>query len=915
MSLRSRMSTWWRAVRREEDVHAQIDEELQFHVESYAADLMRDGTTRAEAMRRARAELGSLTANRENCRAASGTRWFDELSGDLRYAVRMLRKSPGFAAIAVGSLALGIGANTAIFSIAKPVLLNRLHVPHPEQLRLLQWTTKSHDSVVHSTWGEENRGLDGTYSTSFPYPVYQALTKQNHGLAELFAFKGSGRMDVTVDGEAEVVQTELVSGNYYQQMGVQPQLGRAIESRDDENPGASPVVTISDGYWTRRFNRSPGVIGQRILLNLTPMTIVGVNPQGFTGAKTVQASPEVFAPMTMAPLLVTRPWPGSLLTNPQKWWMQMMARTRPGASEAAAQAELDAALRAVVLATMRPKAGEEIPRLVLGDGSRGLNGMGRALARPLYVLLGLVGLVLLLACANMANLLLARSSARQREMSVRLALGAARGRIVRQLLTESLLLAAMGGMAGLLLGYAGKIMLLRITASPESVSWPNEWSWGVFAFNAGLSIATGLLFGIVPAWGATRTQVSSGLKDSTHTATRRRRGYGGKAIVGFQIAVSLLLVAGAGVFLRTLINLNRIDPGFDAKNLVLFQINPPGSRYPREKQPGLYQRIEEQLAALPGVEAATASSITLLANDRSMDDFVPEGGKAGAKDQGALDNYVGDGYFVAMRIPIIAGRGFTARDTSTSMRVGVVNQSLAKQDFPGQNPIGKTFTTTDMENRKLIYTVVGVCADTRYANLRDDPPPTFFLSYKQAPDVSWGMTFAVRTRLSRAAITPGLRRAVQLVDPDLPLMDVRSQREQVDEITKSERIFADLTGGFGVLALALACIGIYGIMAFAVSQRTNEIGIRMALGARPEQVLRMVLAEASWMALLGLLAGVGAALALGRLIASMLYGLEAWDPATFAGSTMLLLVVALAASWVPARRAAGVDPMRALRHE
>jgi hypothetical protein len=409
MSLRSRMLTWWRAVRREGEVHAQIDEELRFHVESYAADLMRDGMTRAEAMRRARAELGSLAANRENCRAAWGTRCFDELRGNLCYAVRTLRKSPGFTAIAVGSLALGIGANTAIFSIAKPVLLDRLHVPHPEQLRLLEWTTKSRDSVAQSIWGEVNRGLDGTYSTSFPYPMYQALTQQSHGLAELFAFKGSGRMDVTVDGEAEVVQTELVSGNYYQQMGVQPQLGRAIESRDDEKPGASPVVTISDGYWTRRFNRSPGVIGQTILLNLTPVTIVGLNPRGFTGAKTVQASPEVFAPMAMEPLLVTRPWPGSLLTNPQKWWMQMMARTRPGASEAEAQAELDAALRAVVLATMRPKAGEEIPRLVLADGSRGLNGAGRDLARTLYVLLALVGLVLLLACANMANLLLARS--------------------------------------------------------------------------------------------------------------------------------------------------------------------------------------------------------------------------------------------------------------------------------------------------------------------------------------------------------------------------------------------------------------------------------------------------------------------------------------------------------------------------
>jgi predicted permease len=914
MSFQTRMRTWWRAVGREKEVHAQIEEELQFHVESHADDLMRGGMDRSEAMRRARAELGSLTANRENCRAAWGTRWLDELRGDLRYAARMLAKSPGFTAIAVGSLALGIGANTAIFSIAKQVLLDRLHVPHPEQLRLLEWTSKP-DSAVHSVWGDMGKGLDGKYSTSFPYPIYQALGKQNHGLAELFAFKGAGQMDVTVDGQAEVVQSELVSGNYYRQLDVQPQLGRAIEPRDDDKPGASPVVTISDAYWTRRFNRSPDAIGKTILLNLTPVTIVGVNPRGFTGAKTVQASPEVFAPMAMEPLLISRPWTGSLLEQPQKWWMQMMARTKPGVSEAAAQAELDAAFRGALLATVKPKAGEEIPRLVLTDGSRGLNGAGRELARPLYVLMALVGLVLILACANMANLLLARSSARQREMSVRLALGAGRGRIVRQMLTESLLLSTMGGLAGLLVGYVGRNILVQITATPDSGFLPGEWSWSVFAFNAGLSIATGLLFGLVPAWRATQTQVSIGLKGSMHTATRRR-GLGGKAIVGFQIAVSLLLVAGAGVFLRTLINLNRIDPGFDAKDLVLFQIDPPGSRYPRARQPELYGRIEAQLAALPGVEAATASSITLLANDQSMDDFVPEGRKANPKDEmGTMDNYVGDAYFSAMRIPIVAGRVFAAQDTPTSMRVAVVNQALAKQDFPGQNPIGKTFTTTDMESRNLVYTIVGVCADTRYANLREDPPPTFFLSYKQAPDVSWGMTFAVRTRLSRSAIAPGLRRAVQSVDPDLPLIDVRTQLEQIDNITTAERIFADLTGGFGVLALVLACVGIYGIMAYAVSQRTNEIGIRIALGAQPGQVLRMVLREASWMAAIGVAAGVAGALVLGRLIASMLYGLKAWDPPTFAGSAMLLIGVALAASWIPARRAAAVDPMRALRHE
>lgn len=916
MSLSSRISTWWRAVSRRADVDAQVDDELRFHVESYAEDLMRGGLSRDEATRRARAELGSLAAARENARHAWGTRWLDEMRGDLRYALRMLAKSPGFTAIAVGSLALGIGANTAIFSIAKHTLFDRLNVPHASDLRLLEWTS-DRKSVVHAMWGNWDTRPDRITSSAFAYPVYQALRRENRSLQDIFAFKDAGRMNVTVDGQAEVVQSELVSGNYYQQLGIGPQLGRVIGPEDDAKPGASPVVVISDSYWSRRFGRSLSVIGKTILVNLVPLTIIGVNPPGFTGVQSVQASPEILAPLAMAPQLVTMEWRDSLLENPSHWWLLMMARTKPGVSDAAAQAQLSTLLHGAVLATMQPKPEESIPRLVLEDGSRGMSETAQAFAQPLYVLLSMTGLVLLLACANMANLLLARATARQREMSVRLALGATRTRVLRQMLTESLLLSVCGGMLALLVANLGQHALVQLTADPtgEGLALRVPFSWGVFAFNMALSLLTGIFFGIAPALHATRTQARSSLQDNAHTTTRRRRGYAGKAIVGFRIAVSLLLVAGAGVFLRTLINLNRIDPGFDPHSLMLFSVDPPKSRYPAARRPAFFGQIEQRLAAIPGVESVSAMSIPFLSGDMQNLSFDPTDRPKAKEGDVELDDFVGAAYFSTMRIPIVAGRALNAHDTEDSLRVAVINEALARKTWPGENPIGKTFSTTDMNDHPLVYRVVGVCANTHYADVRSDAPPIFFLSYRQAPDVTEDMTFAVRTRVPKAAVAPSLRGAVQGIDRDLPLVDLRTQEEQIDAMTMTERMIADLTGGFGLLALVLACIGIYGVMAYSVSQRTNEIGIRMALGAQPARVLRMVLGEASWMAILGVAVGVAGALALTRLIASMLYGLKPWDPLTFTASAVLLLVVALVASWIPARRAAGIDPMRALRHE
>jgi predicted permease len=914
MSLQSRMTTWWRAISKPRQLAAQVQEELEFHIESYAEDLMNAGVPRAEALRRARAQLGSVAAGKENCRAAWGTRFFDELRGNLRFAVRMLAKNPGFTAIAVGSLALGIGANTAIFSMAKQMLLDPLNVPQPGQLRLLAWHSKR-NSIVHSEWGDMHRIADGEGSTSFSYPVYEQLRRQNHDLNDLFAFKNLGPLNATVDGEAEVLQGDLVSGNFYAQIGVQPQQGRAIELSDDQ-VGAAPVAVISDGYWARRFNRSPAALGKSILVNLVPITIVGVNPPLFTGAKGTMQSPELFLPFSVQPAVYPYHNVDSLLTSNKVWWMQIMSRVTPGTDEVKARAALDVALKSAIHATSVVKPDESVPDLEIGDGSHGMNEAKEQLSRPLWSLMALSGLVLLLACANMANLLLSRSEARQREIAVRLALGAGRWRIVRQVMTESLLLAALGGLAGLAMGWLGRKAIVAMLSSPaDPIVLRDGFDWGVFAFAAALSLLTGILFGAAPAWQLTRTQTNTTLKDHAQTVTRRQRGLTGKSIVVFQVALSTLLVVSAGFFLRTLLNLDRIKPGFDPRNLVLFEIRPPLKLYTGEKQAFLFRQLTESLAAQPGVESVSLTSVPPLANNYDNEDFTPEGAKPDPNHESANEATVGDRYFKTFRIPIIAGRSFTPADTATAPKVAVVNQALARVYFGNQDPIGKSFATSDVKENKLLYRIVGVCADTRYASLREDPPPVFYLDYRQAPEQDWGMTFAVRTRAPRETIAPALRRAIHAVDRNLPLIDIRTQQEQIDQLLTNERIFAKLTVAFGVLALVLASIGIYGILAYSVSRRTNEIGIRMALGARADQVMRMVLGEAGWMTVIGIVAGLGAALALGRVITSLLYGLKAWDPSTLASAAAVLLLVALAASWLPARRAARIDPMKALRHE
>jgi len=610
----------------------------------------------------------------------------------------MLRRSPGFTAVAIASLALGIGANTIIFTLAKGILLDRLAVPQPNQLRLFAIIRDRRNSPLHSFWGDFYKTPDGRSIThSFSYPVYQLMRQQNlvkPALQDLFAFKDllGQRLTATIDGHADTVTGELVSGNFYQQLGVQPALGRALQPSDDTAPGSGPVAVISDGLWARLFGRSPSVIGKTIQLNLIPITIVGVNPPGFTGASSVQLSPDVFLPFSMQPTLLPDRQ-GSLLENTNEWWMSIMGRTRSGVSDEAVRSAFAVWLDQDIQATIAVTKDATMPDLVVESGSQGLAAATHDYAAPIYVLSVLTGFVLLLACANLANLLLARSAARQREMSVRLALGASRSRVLRQVLAESLLLSSLGGIAGFALGYIGRNIIPHLLSSAwRPAPFNARFDLRISAFTASVSILTGILFGLAPAWQATRTDVNTALKDAASSATRRRKGLAGKSIVVFQVALSMLLVVGAGLFSRTLINLNTTSLGFDPHNLLLLSIQAPPARYPAPQDIALHQRIEDRIAQVPGVQSVTLIENPLIGHNISNTLFLPTGQPRPTVDNEDRDvNGVGRNFFETYRIPILDGRSFGPTDTATSPLVAVINQSLAHIVYPNINPVGKTF--------------------------------------------------------------------------------------------------------------------------------------------------------------------------------------------------------------------------------
>lgn len=921
MSVRTRLALLLHSLTHRRQLESDIDDEIRFHLEARTADLLAQGHSSHEAARQARVEFGATESHKDGMRAALGLRWLDELVADLRYAVRLLRKAPGFTSIAVSSLALAIGANTAIFSIANEMLYARLAVPRAKELREL-WAVSPDPSTIHSSWGSASTENGQDRHDSFAFPIYKQLQQDHRSGVDIFAFKDIGRVNVTANGEAQSAAAQLVSGNFYREMEIKPQLGRPILPADDTAPGASPVTLLSDAFWHRAFGASPSVIGRAINVNGQLVTIIGVNPPGFTGAQSVQVAPALFLPLSMTGKLVSG-FRQDLYTSTELWWVSVMTRIRPGASEVTVGSALSATLNAAVLASTKPKSNEHVPTVFLEDGSRGSSHSwtARELAKPLNVLLALSGLVLLLACANIANLMLARASVRHREMAVRLALGASRGRVLRQVLTESLLLSSLGGALGLLLGYLSRNLLPRLMHSAwEGNDLSIPFNWPIFAFTAVITLLTGLLFGILPAWRATRQNPNHGLKETARSASRRRSAWSGKGIVVFQIALSTLLVASSALFLRTLINLNHVNPGFNPDNLLTFGLNPPASRYPGAASIAIAQRLEAAIAAAPGVTGVTVVNPPFIAGSDWNGDFDVEGAPPIKYQKDDMGQYpwlmnVGQNFFPVTGIRILRGRGFGTQDTPTAPAVAVINESLARKFFPSSDPIGHRFKDDEDEHHVKHYrTIIGICADTQYDSMRRVAGPIHFDLYVTAKEFN-GATFMVRSTRPPDALAADLRQLIRGIDPDLPMTDIRTQRQQIDANLQQERLFAALTSGFGLLALLLATVGIYGIMAYTVTQRTNEIGIRLALGAQRAHVRAMVLREAAWLSLIGVAAGLALVLALVRLVKTMLYGLQPRDPASLVATALLLLAVAFLAAWLPAARASRVEPIEALRHE
>jgi predicted permease len=839
--------------------------------------------------------------------AVMNVRFIDHLHHDLRYAGRMIRRAPAFTAIAVLSLALGIGANTAVFSLTDAVLLKTLSVASPRELVLLE-------SVDGR--GQFDRSYDGMHTrdphtglrvgTSFSMPAFERLRIGTSELSALFAFAPLEQLNVVAGGRADIARGQLVTGTYYSGLGVRAIRGRTIVPEDDRQ-AAAPVAVITYDYWQRRFGGDPAIVGSHIDVDGFAATIIGVTPPDFRGTLDVGDSPDVTLPMSA----VTLVQPGADdLTNVKRWWVRIMGRRRAGVTEQRVQSELGPAFHQTAMAwalasssASKIKPGD-LPTLRVVSGSRGLEGERNNYRAPLTLLTIVAGLILLIACANVANLLLTRATTRQHEITVRLALGASRARIVKQLLVESLVLVVGAESFGLLLAYWSKNLLVALRPSTSDAHLTIDLR--VLAVATVLSAATAVLFGLAPALRATRLDVAAGLKDAARTVGATSRAIAGRVLVVAQIAMSVVLLIDAALFIRTLRNLRGVEVGFNQEQLLLFRVDPRLSGYRDAMIPLLYRRLQTQLGNIPSVRSATFSRHPQLSNSGRMSG-VSIVGSPNADEMEIPINLVGPNFFETMQLPIAVGRPFTAQDDEKAPRVAIINESFARKLFPNDQPVG----------RRVKYNgeleIVGVARDAKYYSIRKAAEPILYVPYLQHDQGQ--ANFTLRTAGDPLAIVASVREAVHATDKTLSIFDVRSQRAALDATLSEERLFAKLSAAFGALALLLASIGVYGVVSYATARRTAEIGIRIALGAGERSILWLVARRTVALVALGTVIGLVAGVEGARLFTRRLYGITPADPASIMTAAGLIAGVALLAAFVPANRARRVSPLVALRQQ
>jgi predicted permease len=892
--------------------HGDFQQEIRSHLELEADDLDEEGAQPGDAKYRARREFGNVVAAEERFYESRRWMWLEQMAQDLRYGLRMMRHSPAFTFIAVLSLALGIGANTAVFSLVDALMVKSLPVRAPAELRVLTWVRSDKAPVdMHSGYGMRDPETGQRVSGSFSYPIYQILRDHVPQFTDLVAY-ARNEFTVTVDGASDFADGQFVSGNYFTGLGAQTILGRPIVDGDD-SPGKPRVVVLTYRYWEKRFGLDAGVIGREIVVNQKPVTIVGVLRPAFQGLYPGRAM-DLFVPMAMDAEIGPR-WYS--MTQPDNWWVQIFGRLRPGISDAAATAAVRATM-AHVIETYAKNA--EVPVVLIRPGGRGVGVFRRDVANSVYILAGVVGLVLLIACANLANLLLARSAARSREIAVRLSMGASVGRLTRQLLTESLLLAGSGGLLGLLLADPMLQVVLRLVGKAQALNVDARLDLRTLVFTAGASLLTGLLFGTLPAWRATRMNVAPTLKDAGGAGKGASpRLHLSRLLVSAQVALSLLLLVGAALFVRTLVRLSAVDLGFRPENVLTFQTDPSRNGYTGLRLADLYARLQQNIAAIPGVEAVGMSQHGLIQGIESDSDVYVAGSNPKAEDpHGSMQLYCSGSFLATMRIPVILGRDLTGADERAAQQVAVVNEQFVSRFFSGRNPLRQTFYFDNWQRPSrggAPIQIVGVTRNAHYNGVRDDVEPTAYMPYAQHWKELHQMTFAIRTGLPPLAIAGAVRKAVADTDRTVPVAELKTEEQQIAQSLGTERLFAVLVSAFGGVAALLAAIGLYGVMAYAVARRTVEIGIRLALGADRRSVLWMVLRQSLWMVAIGLVIGVPAALALSGLVRNSLFGVAPNDPVSFVIAGLVMAFVGGIAAWLPAWRAARVDPMIALRYE